>query len=59
MLDAQSFSASHQPNRVVTLTYNGRALPADVPFSVVAFLAIYFAVVGLFAVIYRDSGSIL
>lgn len=44
------------PNRIVTLTYNGRRLPADVPFSVLAFLAIYFALVGVFAVIYAGMG---
>lgn len=38
------------PNRVVTLVYNGKRLPADVPFSVVAFLAIYMSTVGLFTV---------
>ncbi|MEO1694025.1 MAG: TrkH family potassium uptake protein, partial [Pseudomonadota bacterium] len=38
------------PNRIVTLTYNQRRLPADVPFSVVAFLAIYMVTVGLFTV---------
>lgn len=44
------------PNRVVTLTYNGRRLPDDVPFSVVAFLAIYMTTVGVFTVILSAMG---
>ncbi len=56
MLARSHFLHLISPSRVVTLTYNGRRLPADVPFSVVAFLAIYFAVVGLFAVIYAGLG---
>lgn len=44
------------PNRVVTLSYNGRRLPADVPFSVIAFLAIYMATIGLFTVILAAMG---
>jgi trk system potassium uptake protein TrkH len=56
MLTRSHFLHLISPNRVVTLTYNGRRLPADVPFSVVSFLAIYFAVVGIFAVIYAGMG---
>lgn len=56
MLTRSHFLHLISPNRVVTLTFNGRRLPADVPFSVVSFLAIYFAVVGLFAVIYAGMG---
>ncbi|MEL6871920.1 MAG: potassium transporter TrkG, partial [Pseudomonadota bacterium] len=41
---------------IVTLTYNKRRLPADVPFSVVAFLAIYMTTVGLFTVILAALG---
>ena len=44
------------PNRVVTLVYNGRRLPDDVPFSVIAFLAIYLATVGTFTVILSALG---
>lgn len=44
------------PNRVVTLVYNGKRLPADVPFSVVAFLAIYMSTVGLFTVVLAAMG---
>ncbi len=44
------------PNRVVTLVYNGRRLPDDVPFSVVAFLAIYMTTVGVFTVILSAMG---
>lgn len=44
------------PNRVVTLTYNGRRLPLDVPFSVVAFLAMYITTIGLFTVILSAMG---
>jgi trk system potassium uptake protein TrkH len=56
MLTRSHFLHLISPNRVVTLTYNGRRLPPDVPFSVVAFLAIYFFIVGLFAVIYAGMG---
>ncbi|HRW09219.1 MAG TPA: TrkH family potassium uptake protein [Caldilineaceae bacterium] len=51
MLSHSHFLHLMSPNRVVTLMYNGRRLPADVPFSVVAFLAIYLATVGIFTVI--------
>jgi trk system potassium uptake protein TrkH len=44
------------PNRVVTLVYNGRRLPEDLPFSVVAFLAIYMTTVGLFTVLLSAMG---
>lgn len=44
------------PNRVVTLVYNERRLPADVPFSVVAFLAIYMTTVGVFTVMLSAMG---
>ncbi|HRD75029.1 MAG TPA: TrkH family potassium uptake protein [Hyphomicrobiaceae bacterium] len=44
------------PNRIVMLAYNGRRLPEDVPFSVVAFLAIYMATVGLFTVVLSAFG---
>ena len=44
------------PNRVVTLVYNRRRLPEDLPFSVVAFLAIYLATVGLFTVLLTATG---
>ena len=51
MLTRSHFLHLMSPNRVVTLMYNGRRLPADVPFSVVAFLAIYMATVGIFTVL--------
>ena len=44
------------PNRVVTLTYNGRRLPDDVPFSIVAFLAVYLATIGIFTVLLTAMG---
>lgn len=44
------------PSRVITLVYNTRRLPEDVPFSVVAFLAIYMATVGLFTVVLSAMG---
>lgn len=44
------------PNRVITLVYNKRRLPDDVPFSVIAFLAIYMATVGLFTVVLTAMG---
>lgn len=56
MLTRSHFLHLMSPNRVVTLMYNGRRLPADVPFSVVAFLAIYFATVGVFSVLYAGMG---
>lgn len=51
MLTRSHFLHLMSPNRVVTLMYNGRRLPSDVPFSVVAFLAIYLATVGIFTVL--------
>lgn len=56
MLTRSHFLHLMSPNRVVTLTYNGRRLPVDVPFSVVAFLAIYMSTVGLFTVILSAMG---
>ncbi|MFN3744720.1 MAG: TrkH family potassium uptake protein [Hyphomicrobiaceae bacterium] len=44
------------PHRIVTLLYNGRRLPEDVPFSVVAFLALYMATIGLFTVVLAAMG---
>ncbi|MEL6374215.1 MAG: TrkH family potassium uptake protein [Pseudomonadota bacterium] len=38
------------PHRVVVPSYNGHRLPADVPFSVLSFLAIYLITVGLVTV---------
>ena len=51
MLTRSHFLHLISPNRVITMTYNRRRLPADVPFSVVAFLAIYMTTVGVFTVI--------
>jgi trk system potassium uptake protein TrkH len=51
MLTRSHFLHLMSPNRIVTLMYNGRRLPDDVPFSVVAFLAIYMATVGVFTVL--------
>ena len=48
LLTRSHFVHLMSPNRVITLMYNGRRLPDDVPFSVVAFLAIYMTTVGLF-----------
>jgi trk system potassium uptake protein TrkH len=44
------------PSRIVTLVYNGRRLPDDVPFSVIAFLAIYMATIGIFTVVLAAMG---
>lgn len=44
------------PNRIVTLLYNRRRLPEDVPFSVVAFLALYLATIGVFTVALAGMG---
>ncbi|MDX2257685.1 MAG: TrkH family potassium uptake protein [Hyphomicrobiaceae bacterium] len=56
LLTRSHFVHLMSPNRIVTLVYNGRRLPADVPFSVVAFLAIYMATVGIFTVILTAMG---
>jgi trk system potassium uptake protein TrkH len=44
------------PNRIVPLTYNGRRLPEDVPFSVVAFFAVYMATIGMFTLVLCAMG---
>ena len=44
------------PNRIVKLAYNGRRLPDDVPVSVLAFLALYLATVGIFTVVLCAMG---
>lgn len=56
LLTRRHFTHLITPNRIVTLSYNGRRLPADVPFSVVAFLAIYMATVGIFTVLLAGMG---
>lgn len=56
LLTRSHFVHLMSPNRVVTLTYNGRRLPSDVPFSVVAFLAIYMTTVGIFTVVLAAMG---
>ncbi len=56
MLTRSHFLHLMSPNRVVTLLYNRRRLPADVPFSVVAFLAIYLTTVGVFTMILAAIG---
>lgn len=56
MLTRSHFLHLMSPNRVVTLTYNQRRLADDVPFSVVAFLAIYMATVGFFTVVLTAIG---
>ena len=44
------------PNRIVPLVYNGRRLPEDVPFSVLAFLAIYMTTIGTLTVVLAAMG---
>ncbi|MCB2099866.1 MAG: TrkH family potassium uptake protein [Rhodobacterales bacterium] len=39
------------PNRVLTMTFNGRPLSDDVPFSILAFLAVFVATVAIFTLI--------
>ncbi|MCH9764887.1 MAG: potassium transporter TrkH, partial [Alphaproteobacteria bacterium] len=56
MLTRSHFLHLISPNRIVTLVYSGRRLPDDVPFSVVAFLAIYMATVGVFTVVLSAMG---
>ena len=38
------------PNRIIKLTYNGAPLPEDVPYSILAFLAVYVATIALITV---------
>lgn len=38
------------PNRVIPLRYNGKALPADVPHSVLSFMAVFVATIAIFTV---------
>lgn len=56
LLTRRHFTHLISPHRIVTLSYNGRRLPQDVPFSVVAFLAIYMATVGIFTVLLSGMG---
>lgn len=56
LLTRRHFTHLISPNRIVPLSYNGRRLPDDVPFSVVAFLAIYMATVGIFTVLLTGMG---
>lgn len=56
LLTSNHFVHLMSPNRVVTLVYNGKRLPADVPFSVVAFMTIYMSTVGIFTVILSAMG---
>ncbi|MBL8565876.1 MAG: TrkH family potassium uptake protein [Hyphomicrobiaceae bacterium] len=56
LLTRRHFTHLISPNRIVPLSYNGRRLPDDVPFSVVAFLAIYMATVGIFTVMLSGMG---
>ncbi len=44
------------PRRIIPLNYNGRRLPTDVPFSVVAFLVIYMGVTGIIAAALSSMG---
>jgi trk system potassium uptake protein TrkH len=44
------------PSRIVTMTYNGRRLPEDIAFSVVAFIVMYLAAVGLFTLLLSAIG---
>ena len=38
------------PRRILTLRYNGRRLPDDVPYSILAFLAVFVATIAVFTV---------
>lgn len=38
------------PNRVIQLTYNGAPVPDDVPYSILAFLAVFVATIAVFTV---------
>ena len=56
LLTRRHFTHLITPHRIVTLSYNGRRLQPDVPFSVVAFLAIYMATTGIFTVLLTGMG---
>ncbi|MGD9785238.1 MAG: TrkH family potassium uptake protein [Hyphomicrobiaceae bacterium] len=56
LLTQRHFTHLISPHRIVNLSYNGRRLPDDVPFSVVAFLAIYMGTVGIFTVLLSGLG---
>ena len=36
------------PNRMITITYNGTPVPDDVPYSILAFLAVFVATIAIF-----------
>jgi len=44
------------PHRVVPLIYNGKRLPQDVPYSVLAFLAVFVATIAVFTVFLSMMG---
>jgi len=46
----------YSPNRMLPLKYNGRALPNDVPLSVLAFLSVFVATITLITVILSFLG---
>ena len=56
LLARNHFVRLTSPNQIVSLSYNGRRLPEDVPFSVVAFLTIYMMTVGLFTLLLTALG---
>ncbi|MFM1814243.1 MAG: hypothetical protein RLZ98_938 [Pseudomonadota bacterium] len=45
-----------RPNQVVPLSYNGRRLKDDVPFSIIAFMAVYMLTIGAFTVMLAAVG---
>lgn len=51
MLTRRHLFSLISPHRVKSLVYNGRRVPEDVPFAVIAFLAAYLATVGIVTVI--------
>jgi trk system potassium uptake protein TrkH len=46
----------YSPNRVVTLRYNDKRLPDDVPPSVLAFLTVFVATIALFTICFTFTG---
>jgi len=44
------------PNRVIPLNYNGRRMEAEVPTSILAFLAVFIATIGIFTVLLALCG---
>lgn len=56
LLSRRHFMELGAANRVITISYNGRQLPPGVSFSIVAFLAVYIGLTGIFAALLAALG---